>query len=319
MITIPLVSSTEVLGFGQQSAAANVHALSVPSRRHTEPERIATAIVYCEANFGAIDGKIANGLVRHSEKYKILSVIDSKKAGQDSGETLGETVNGIPIYRDLTDALAHINCTPDYFIIGMAPDTQNMTVLCELADAIDAKFGAAMGAGLEIISGGNSANLSWALNSEDTGRVNDLRLGESLLLGLEPLHRQPVDGLYTEAITLVAEVIESKIKPSQPWGEIAQTAFGDKPMADYRGHISQTIVAIGHQDTDPEGLTPPAGMDIIGASGDHVILDTNNRRFSVGSEIDFQLNYCALLRAMTSPFVTKIVGGAKGQRQTRSA
>ncbi|MBK5289688.1 MAG: DUF1611 domain-containing protein, partial [Acidimicrobiia bacterium] len=37
----------------------------------------ATAIVYCEANFGAMDGKTANGLVRHSEKYEICSIIDS--------------------------------------------------------------------------------------------------------------------------------------------------------------------------------------------------------------------------------------------------
>ena len=26
-----------------------------------------TAVVYCEANFGELDGKTANGLVRHSE------------------------------------------------------------------------------------------------------------------------------------------------------------------------------------------------------------------------------------------------------------
>ena len=30
-----------------------------------------TAIVYCEANFGKMDGKTANGLVRYSEKYEI--------------------------------------------------------------------------------------------------------------------------------------------------------------------------------------------------------------------------------------------------------
>jgi predicted amino acid racemase len=129
--------------------------------------------------------------------------------------------------------------------------------------------------------------------------------------GLEPLHRQPIDGLYTDAITLVAEVIESKVKPSLPWGEFAQTAFGEKPILHDRGHISQTIVAIGHQDTDPEGLSPPPGMEIIGASGDHVILDTGSRPVAVGAEINFQANYSALLRATTSPFVTKIVSGRK--------
>jgi uncharacterized NAD-dependent epimerase/dehydratase family protein len=86
-----------------------------------KPERAATAIIYCEANFGSIDGKTANGLVRHSEKYKILSVIDSEKAGLDAGEVLGEKPNAIPIFRDLTDAVKHAGVVPDYYIFGMAP------------------------------------------------------------------------------------------------------------------------------------------------------------------------------------------------------
>ena len=80
-----------------------------------------TAVVYCEANFGAIDGKTANGLVRHSEKYEIVSVIDSEKAGLDAGSVLGDTPNGVPIFRDLAQALASARSIPDYFILGLAP------------------------------------------------------------------------------------------------------------------------------------------------------------------------------------------------------
>jgi len=80
-----------------------------------------TAVVYCEGNFGAADGKTANGLVRHSEKYKILSVIDSKKAGRDSGDVLGDEPNGIPIVASLADAIACAKRVPDFFIFGMAP------------------------------------------------------------------------------------------------------------------------------------------------------------------------------------------------------
>jgi uncharacterized NAD-dependent epimerase/dehydratase family protein len=81
----------------------------------------ASAIVYCEANFGAIDGKTANGLVRYSQKYDILSVIDSCKAGQDAGMVLDGTPNAIPICRDLAAALTLAGGVPDYFIYGMAP------------------------------------------------------------------------------------------------------------------------------------------------------------------------------------------------------
>jgi predicted amino acid racemase len=190
---------------------------------------------------------------------------------------------------------------------GVIPDNRNMTELSALADSIDARFGPDIGAKLGIISGGNSANLSWALGTADTGRVNDLRLGEALLLGVDPLHRQAIDGLYTDAITLITEVIESKIKPSQPWGEIAQAAFGDAPTATDRGSISQTIVAIGRQDTDPDGLAPPSGMAIIGSSGDHLVLDTGKRDITVGTEIRFQLNYSALMRTMNAPFVAQTI------------
>jgi len=87
----------------------------------TSSTPVTTAIVYCEGNFATPDGKTANGLVRHSEKYKILSVIDSDKAGLDAGAVLDDEPNTIPICRDLEEALAQAGGTPDTFIFGMAP------------------------------------------------------------------------------------------------------------------------------------------------------------------------------------------------------
>ncbi len=87
------------------------------------PGRRKSAIIYCEANFGGADGKTANGLVRHSERYEILAVIDSEKAGLDAGVVLGDGPNDVPIRRDVAEALACAGCTPDYFIIGIAPAT----------------------------------------------------------------------------------------------------------------------------------------------------------------------------------------------------
>jgi hypothetical protein len=40
----------------------------VPFSSHNHAKQTSTAIIYCEGKFGAIDGKTANGLVRHSEK-----------------------------------------------------------------------------------------------------------------------------------------------------------------------------------------------------------------------------------------------------------
>lgn len=89
---------------------------------HDRPD-VATAVVYCEGNFGDIDGKTANGLIRRSEKYRILSVIDSEKAGLDTGMVLDNKPNAIPVCRDLADALAQAESVPDFFIFGMAPSS----------------------------------------------------------------------------------------------------------------------------------------------------------------------------------------------------
>ena len=184
---------------------------------------------------------------------------------------------------------------------GVAPDEANMAELSALADKIDATFGLV----LPIVSGGSSSNLNWILGGSDTGRINNLRLGEAILLGCEPLQRLPIEGLYTDAITFVAEVIESKVKPSQPWGNIEETAFGAAIPIPDRGSISQAIFAVGHMDTDADGLKPPSGIKILGSSSDHLIVDSGRDRLLIGTEITFQLNYSALIRAMASPFVTK--------------
>lgn len=106
-----------------------------------------TAIVYCEGNFAAIDGKTANGLVRHSEKYRILSVIDSEKSGLDSGTILDDRPNNIPICKDLADALAQAGTLPDYFIFGMAP-ASGMLSIHERSLILEA-----MSYGMNIING----------------------------------------------------------------------------------------------------------------------------------------------------------------------
>ena len=110
-------------------------------------QRLATAVVYCEANFGAVDGKTANGLVRHSEKYDIVAVIDSYKAGLDSGVVLDDKPNAIPICFDLDAALAIANRVPDYFIYGIAPSS-GMLSAHERGLVLRA-----IGQGMDIVSG----------------------------------------------------------------------------------------------------------------------------------------------------------------------
>ena len=80
------------------------------------------ALILCEGVFGTGDGKTANGLVRHTERYQIAGVLDSRLAGRDAGEVLGGEPCGIPIFASLADALEKLADRPSYLVIGLAPD-----------------------------------------------------------------------------------------------------------------------------------------------------------------------------------------------------
>ncbi len=196
---------------------------------------------------------------------------------------------------------------------GVVPGDDQMQQLSGVASTIASKFGVPV----PIISGGNSANLSWAFGQGRVGSINDLRLGEAILLGIDPLTRKPIEGLRTDAFTVVAPVIESLTKPSAPWGVRDQGAFGTSAKLRDRGVIVQTIVALGRQDVDPEGVVPPVGMSVLAASSDHLILETPSR-LAAGTSVRFGVDYSALLRAMTSPFVEErlVKSNAEASRTT---
>ncbi len=78
------------------------------------------------------------------------------------------------------------------------------------------------------------------------------------------------------------------------------------PVAD-RGLVTQATLAVGQQDIDSSGLQAPNGIDVMGASSEQLILESECFELTVDAEVIFQLNYGALVRAMTSPFVTKVM------------
>lgn len=184
---------------------------------------------------------------------------------------------------------------------GVKPDGRNMHKLSKLAAEIEKTFQIR----LDIVSGGNSANYDWYQSGQAIGKVNNLRLGESIFLGREIVNRKAIPGLHTHAFQLIAEVIESKKKPSLPVGEICQDAFGNVPKFEDRGICRRAIVALGRQDVLVSGLESSSQIEILGASSDHIILNDPNHRLQVGDEVSFNLDYGALLTAMTSPFIKK--------------
>lgn len=229
---------------------------------------------------------------------------------------LGDLREGVAV-ADVPAAVAAVRGLPGVRLVGLGanlacqsgvvPDADNMGVLCELADDVESTFGI----DLDLVSGGNSANLGWALSGADTGRVNDLRLGEAILLGRDPVDGAPIDGLAQDAITLVAEVIEVKVKPTRSWGSVGRSTFADRPARRPTGTVRQALLAIGQQDVDPTGLQAPEGYTVLGASSDHLVVDVGDEAVAVGQELVFGVDYRALVRAMTSPFVAQVHHGGR--------
>ena len=127
---------------------------------------------------------------------------------------------------------------------GVQPTEEKMKSFSLLANHIEV----VLKLPLTYISGGNSANYNWFKASENIGSINNLRIGESILLGCEPLGQTRIPGLFTDVFTFVAEVIESKIKASFPEGETGQNAFGVSPQFQDRGQIRRAILGVGRQD-----------------------------------------------------------------------
>lgn len=83
------------------------------------------ALVYCEGAFNTPNGKTAHGLVRFTERYNVVGVLDSRYAGKDAGEVLDRKTSGIPIFSDIQSAVKALEGSenfPKSLVIGLAPD-----------------------------------------------------------------------------------------------------------------------------------------------------------------------------------------------------
>ncbi|MBK7187363.1 MAG: DUF1611 domain-containing protein [bacterium] len=108
------------------------------------------AIVYCQGAFNTTYGKTAHGLVRRSERYRVLAVIDAAWAGRDAGEVLDGRAAGIPVVPDLEAALRLRGADgrgPTHFVVGLAPDGGRLPPEARVVVA------AALAAGLNVDSG----------------------------------------------------------------------------------------------------------------------------------------------------------------------
>ena len=106
-----------------------------------------TAIVVCDDLFATANAKTAHGLVRGTERYRILGVVDGPAAGRDAGETLDGVRRGIPVFATIAQALRTLPARPDFCVVGVATSGGRVTpgLRALLSEAIDA--------GMSVVNG----------------------------------------------------------------------------------------------------------------------------------------------------------------------
>lgn len=189
---------------------------------------------------------------------------------------------------------------------GVLPTTASMaefvSIVEEAETALDRTF--------PVVSGGSTVALSLVEAGTLPERVNELRVGEAILLGTDVSRGREIPSLRQDAFTLRAEVIECKRKPSTPDGPTGRNVDGEQPDFEDRGTRERAIVALGKQDTVPGQLAPLVdGVEVLGASSDHTVCDVTDadETVRVGDALEFRMGYRALAQAFTSEYVAREV------------
>ena len=227
---------------------------------------------------------------------------------------LGDLREGYFVQKDLFDNVKKIQDLYNISIIGVAtnltcygavlPSEENLSKLVNIAEKFERDFNI----DIKIISGGNSSSLFLIDENKLPSKINNLRIGEAILLGRETAYGKKIDGTFDDVFRLVCEVVENKEKPSVPVGEKGLDAFGNKPVFEDKGIMQRAILGIGRQDISIDSLYPiDKDIKVIGASSDHTIVDVtkSKNKYSIGDKIEFLLDYGGIMTASTSKYVKK--------------
>ena len=103
------------------------------------------AVVYCEREYLTANGKTAHGLVRHTDRYEIVGVVDSTAPAGDAGAILDGKNRGIPLFSSLEEACR--KTAPKIFIVGAVSEGGILPV------GYDQGVVWALSHGLDVVSG----------------------------------------------------------------------------------------------------------------------------------------------------------------------
>jgi predicted amino acid racemase len=193
---------------------------------------------------------------------------------------------------------------------GVLPTRKNMEDLVRYRDG----FSEILGRELPVISVGGTCCLKIIERHEAPRGINQLRVCEGVLLGYDTAFDRPLPYMSGDAITIAAEIVECRFKPSVPVGETGFQAFGEKPAFVDRGKRKRALLGIGRQDVNIDKISPiEPGVSIVTASSDHLIADVTDAGedeipggLKPGGALSFRPRYPAMLACATSEYVSVV-------------
>lgn len=200
---------------------------------------------------------------------------------------------------------------------GAVPMAEEMSQLCLYHELLELKYDVA----IPYLSAGTSAGLSLLRGGEMPDAINHFRVGESILLGTDPVTGDPIPGLRRDVAVLEAEVVELKEKRLTPVLEAGSTPFEGVESLDEDRELGQrgyrALVTVGQVDTDIQGLTPEdPDLTLAGASSDVTVVNLGPERNGtrLGRTVRFLPSYSAFVRLMNNPYTEKRVQGSADRK-----
>ena len=145
----------------------------------------------------------------------------------------------------------------------------------------------------------------------------EIRSGGGPLYGYDFVTMADIEGMRRTDPVLTAVVLECYRKPPAPPGATGCDAFGHVPEVQLPNEDAwYALLYLGRRDCEPGGLRPlREGSYLAGATSDVSVLITPER-LQPGDAVSFAVDYDALVRAFTSPFVTKQFSATAGPQVT---
>jgi uncharacterized NAD-dependent epimerase/dehydratase family protein len=307
-----------------------------------------TAIVITGGYLDTSQAKTAHGLIRGTDRFSILAVIDEKNAGRDAGEVLDRQKRNIPVYSSIADFVTKGRQKAQYCIIGVA--TKGGLIPQSLRDQLKEALqnGISLVNGLheyisdipELASLANQRGLEIidvrkpkkAINLHFwSGRIKEVKCPKVAVLGTDcALGKRTTTRFLVEAMRNAGYKAEMIYTGQTGWMQGAKYGFVfDSTLNDFiSGEMEHALVTCYHEarpdiifiegQSSLRNPSGPAGAEwIVSADADAVVLQHNPSRKQY-KDMEFYPAYLpelkdeiALIKIYGAPTVAVTINSAK--------